>query len=93
MIKGKVLQSETTSGCAWQTSEGVSGSAQFYFNENNRGWKLAGSPVIFGPNISTTFNYTEIGLPMNTPIKVVFTEENAATIRPALSFELPLVLK
>ena len=95
VIKGKVApqQSQINNDCSWQTFEGVSGTAQLYFNENNKGWKSVGDSVIFGPNLSVTFNYTEIGLPMNTPMKVVFTEENPAVIRSSLVFELPLVLK
>ncbi len=95
VIKGKVApqKSQTNNDCSWQTFEGVSGTAQLYFNENNKGWKSVGDSMIFGPDLSVTFNYTEIGLPMNTPIKVVFTEENPAVIRSSLVFELPLVLK
>lgn len=93
IIKGKVAPQQSNSECSWQTFEGVSGTVQLYFNENNNGWKSVGNPVIFGPNFSVTFNYTEIGLPMNTPMKVVFTEENPAAIRPSLVFELPLILK
>lgn len=94
-IKGKVVpqQSQIDNDCSWQTHEGVSGTAQLYFNEDNSGWRSVGDSVIFGPDLLVTFNYTEIGLPMNTPMKVVFTEENPAVIRPALVFELPLVLK
>ncbi len=95
VIEGKVApqQSQIDNNCSWQTYEGVSGTAQLYFNENNNGWRPVGNSVIFRPDLSITFNYTEIGLPMNTPIEVVFTEENPAAIRPALVFELPLVLK
>ncbi len=95
VIKGKVApqQSQINNDCSWQTFEGVSGTAHLYFNENNKGWKSVGESVIFGPDLSVTFNYTEIGLPMNTPMKVVFTEENPTVIRPSLIFELPLILK
>lgn len=93
VIKGAVASKQANSDCSWQTFENVSGTAQLYYNEDNKGWKSVGDSVIFRPDLSVTFNYTEIALPMNTPMKVVFTEENPAVIRPALVFELPLVLK
>ncbi len=94
VVKGKVAtqRTEPSTDCSWQTFEGVSGRAQLYFNEDNKGWKPVGDNVIFGPDFSITFKFTEIGLPMNTPMKVVFTEENPAVIRPSLVFELPLIL-
>ncbi len=92
-IGGKVVTQKAGTDCSWQTFEGVSGTAQLYFDDGGKGWKSAGDSVIFGPEFRITFNYEELGLPTNTALKVVFTEENPAAIRPSLVFELPLILK
>lgn len=89
-IKGTVNK-EATGDCFWQTFEGVSGRSQLYIFEDNT-WKPIGNSLIFGNEFLLTFNYAEIGLPMNAPLKIVFTEENAAVVRPDLVFELPLIL-
>lgn len=92
IINGKVAQDRTGYNCFWQTSEGVSGSAQLYAYEDNT-WRPIGNSLIFGPEFSLNFNFTEAGLKMNNPVKIIFTEENPAVQRPSLTFELPLVLR
>ncbi len=87
-------------GCSWQMFEGQAGIAELYFNYNNEGWKPVGtsSSIIVENWMSEktsfktilNFNNAGIGLPPNTPMKIVFTEENPAVIRPSLTFELPL---
>jgi hypothetical protein len=105
IIKGIVDNSNSKNlGCAWQMFEGLAGTAQFYIyldEENYNGWKTIGDPVIIQlenvttnkANFTFTFNFSEGGFKINAPIKIIFTEENPAAIRPALTFELPLVLK
>lgn len=92
VINGKVEQDRTGYNCFWQTFEDVSGTAQLYAYENNS-WRTIGEPLIFGPNFSLNFDFSEAGLKMNNPIKIIFTEENPSVERPSLTFELPLVLK
>ncbi len=107
IIKGTV-DMKSSGDCTWQTFEGVAGTAQFYIylTEENRdgkmkGWTSIGDSVIMNlekvtaekANFTVTFNFTEGGFQMNAPIKIVFTEENPAVIRPSLTLELPLVLK
>lgn len=92
VIDGTVEQDSTGYNCFWQTFEGVSGTAQLYAYEDNI-WRPIGNSVIFGPDFSLNFNFTEAGLKMNSPIKIIFTEENPSVERPSLTFELPLVLK
>ena len=101
-----VVDDQITSklGCSWQTFEGIAGTAQFYIflNEiNHKGWTPIGDVVRMQLESSATgkssfslvFNYPEGGFQVNAPIKIVFTEENVAVIRPSLTFELPLVLR
>jgi hypothetical protein len=92
IISGKVSTLKSSEDCAWQTFENVSGNARLYVYEDET-WRPVGQSLIFNPVFSLNFNYTEIGLRMNNPIKVVFTEENPSAKRPSLVFELPLVLK
>ncbi len=92
IISGKVSTLKSSEDCAWQTFENISGSARLHVYEDET-WRPIGQPLIFNPVFSLNFNYTEIGLPMNSPIKIVFTEENPSAKKPSLTFELPLVLK
>lgn len=94
-LDGKNKQSKE---CPWQTSEGVLGTAQLYFNYNNEGWKPVGASVIISGKsdkslfeATLNFNNEGIGLPSNVPMKIVFTEENPAVVRPSLTYELPII--
>lgn len=97
-IKGTIDKTNKQSKeCPWQTSEGVLGTAQLYFNYNDEGWKPAGAPVVvvtkslLAFDATLNFNNDGIGLPSNVPMKIVFTEENPAVVRPSLTFELPII--
>jgi hypothetical protein len=89
-------------GCSWGSYKGVGGSAQLYFNYNNEGWKILGkTSMISAPNwtsikssFSTTLNFNNsgIGLPSGTPLKIVFSDDNATGLPPD-TFELPIILK
>ncbi len=108
IIKGTVDMKHSSDDCAWQTSEGVAGTAQFYIylTEKNdegkiKGWTSIGKPVFMNlekivsdkGDFTVSFYFPEGGFQENAPIKIVFAEENPAAIRPSLTFELPLVLE
>lgn len=88
-------------GCSWQMFEGQAGIAQLYYNYGNRGWNQVGAPVpvrvsdwtAVKTSFSVTLNFSNdgIGLPIGTPMKIVFTEENASGLPGADTFELPVV--
>ena len=84
-------------GCSWQIWEGYVATAQLYYNYNNTGWKALGESV----KLIATDSYRDtttisarislddgIELPNNTPMKIVFTEENPAVSNPSDIFEL-----
>jgi hypothetical protein len=85
-------------GCSWGMFEGTAGIAQLYYNNNNSGWKTIGASVQVRvadwTKTNTTFtatldfNNSGIGLGPNTPMKIVFTEENPSGIKPSDTFEL-----
>jgi hypothetical protein len=103
-ISGVVDNSNSQNlGCAWQMFEGQAGIAQLYYKYPNSGWEIIGEskPIMVKDWTSNTttftttlnFNNGGVGLQAGTPMKVVFTEENAAAIRPGLMFELPFILE
>jgi len=103
-ISGIVDNSKRQSlGCSWQMFEGQAGVAQLFYNYNNEGWKAlgVGSPVKVSDWTATTtpfsfvlnFKNDGIGLPNGTPMKIVFTEENASGMPPVDSFELPVIFQ
>lgn len=104
VVNGNINNTNSNkSGCGWQAFEGVGGTAQLYFNYNNSGWKPIGQSAFIivadwtssftGFHLTLDFNNSGVGIPPNTPMKIVFTEENAAAIRPSHTYELPIVLK
>ena len=108
IIKGAVDMKNSSGDCVWQTSEGIAGTAQFYVyltEKNNegkiKGWTTIGKPVFMNleknesdkGDFTISFYFPEGGFQENAPIKIVFTEENPAAIRPSLTFELPLILE
>lgn len=98
-VKGTVNNTEP--GCSWLTFEGQAGTAQLFFNYQNKGWKPIGSSVPVkvsnSANKETTFevvlnfNNGAIGLSSGTPMKIVFTSENAAAIKPSKTIEFPII--
>ena len=103
VIKGVVDNSDREKlGCSWQMFEGQAGTAEIYFKDGNNEWKKLGTTVPVPVenwmsvktffSVSLNFNNEGIGLPTGTPMKVVFTEENASGIPPVDTYELPLVL-
>ncbi len=89
-------------GCSWQMFEGQAGTAQLFFNYENKGWKPIGVSVPIKVadwaakttsfEVVLNFNNEGIGIPSGTPMKIVFTAENAAAIEPSKKLELPITL-
>ncbi len=101
VIQGVIHNSKK--GCAWKMFEGQAGTAQLYFNYNNQGWKSVGEsvPVRIENNLpklheflmDLNFSNSGIGLPSGTPMKIIFTAENASGIAPSVPYEFPIILK
>ncbi|MEN9647374.1 MAG: hypothetical protein RLY57_178 [Candidatus Parcubacteria bacterium] len=99
-VKGTVDNSATN--CSWQMFEGQAGTAQLFFNYENKGWKPIGVSVpvkVADWTAKTTsfeivlnFNNGGVGIPSGTPMKIVFTAENAAAIEPSETVEVPIIL-
>ncbi|MES3005778.1 MAG: hypothetical protein V4664_02410 [Patescibacteria group bacterium] len=99
-VKGTIDNSAT--GCSWQMFEGQAGTAQLFFNYENQGWKPIGTSVpvrVSDWTAKTTsfelvlnFNNGGIGIPSGTPMKILFTAENAAAIEPSKTVEVPIIL-
>ncbi len=90
--------------CSWQMFEGQAGSAQLYFYTKADGWQKLGNqipvPVANWTAVKTTFSVTFtkfktdlISISSGTPLKVIFTEENASGIPPVDTYEFPLIYK
>jgi hypothetical protein len=103
-IKGVVDNSKAQQlGCSWSMFEGAAGGAQLYYNYQNQGWKTLNTPraitVSSWMTTTTPFEFTmpfdnsSIGLPSGTPLKIIFSEDNASGLPPVDSYELPLILK
>jgi len=98
-VQGKVDNSNIQQdGCSWVRFEGQAGVAQVYYNLNNQGWKLTGkmTPVPVENWMATSTNFAVIlalsdDLPENTPIKIVFTEEDVVGEGKFDTLEIPLV--
>ncbi len=97
-----VIDNTHKEGCLnWQMFEGQAGSAQLYFNVDNAGWKKLGERVVVSVDdwmatstlFSTVLNFNNggIGLPDNTPLKVIFSEENPSGQGVVDTVELPLI--
>lgn len=88
-------------GCSWQLFEGQAGTAEAFVFVNNQ-WKSISTqtpvPVPNWMSTSTTFtveiriNTGTMNIVDGTPIKVVFTEENASGEPPVDTYTLPLVV-
>lgn len=89
-------------GCNWTMFEGEAGIAQLYYKNGNTwgpintvkiikvtNWMTAG-PVPF--TVSVNFNNSGPGFSNNTPMKVIFTENNPSGATPD-TLEFPLVFK
>jgi hypothetical protein len=102
-ITGRVDNTNAaTLGCGWFKFEGEAGSVQLSHNYGNNGWKPVGAaiPVQLADNwmsatttfeVSISFNNGGMGLPPDTPMKLVFTESNAKDGEINDTFELPIV--
>lgn len=87
-------------GCSWQMFEGQAGTAEVFAFVNNQ-WKSISNqtpvPVANWMTDKTTFvveikiNTGTMNIAAGTPVKVVFTEENAAAINPSKTYTLPLI--
>ncbi len=106
-VKGRIDNttsgtSDLLGNCTWSMFEGVGGMAQLYYNYQNTGWKPIGVSVPMTvadwtatkTTFSARLNFYNggIGLPNGTPLKIIFTEENAAARNPADIYELPVKL-
>ena len=91
-----------TNGCRWTMFEGQAGTAQLYYKNGNTwgpintvkiikvtNWMTAG-PVPF--TVSVNFNNSGPGFSNNTPMKVVFTEDDPSGATPE-TLEFPLIFK
>lgn len=88
-------------GCSWGMFEGTAGVVQLFYNYNNQGWKSIGrSEPIYVDDWTTNYTFFKaviadsdnslMEIPDNTPMKIVFTEENAAGFDSYDTFELPI---
>jgi len=94
---------DNSSGCRWQMFEGQAGTAMLYYDYQDSGWKALGygTPVKVDDWTATTtsfsvtldFNNGGIGIPSKTPMKVVFTAEDASGKDGAATSEFPITLK
>lgn len=97
VIRGTITRNSTD--CTWKSFEGQAGIAQMYYN-SGQGWQKAGpSSVISTENensngaawmVPINFLTNPRTLPVGTPLKLVFTEENPSGTSAAHTYELPL---
>jgi hypothetical protein len=102
VIKGVIDNTAASSkGCSWQMFEGQAGTAQLFYKYQSSWYSLGVSVPVKVDNwtsaktnftVTLNFNNDGIGLPNGTPLKVVFSEENASGMSPVDTFELPIVL-
>lgn len=101
-VKGVVDNRDSKiSGCSWHMFEGQAGVAQLYFYNINK-WNPIGEGVpikvvdwmtsLTSFDIVLNLKNDGVGLSAGTPMKIVFTEENASGQGPVDTYELPIIL-
>lgn len=102
-VKGVINNDNSKDGCSWQMFEGQAGTAQLYFNADDKGWNKVGASVPVNVenwmatsspfSVTLTFNNSGIGLPSGTPMRIEFVEEDASGSGNSATIEFPIVLK
>jgi hypothetical protein len=100
-VSGTINNADRVSlGCAWQSFEGQAGTAQAFAFVNNQWEPISTQTPVPVPNwmsTSTTFTVElridtgTMNIASGTPVKVVFTEENASGEPPVDTYTLPLI--
>ncbi len=89
-----------TRGCSWQMFEGQAGTAQAFAYVDNQWKSISKQTYVPVPNWMTTKTTFKVELTIDTgvmniaagtPLKVVFTEENASGEPPVDIYTLPLI--